>query len=537
MRSSFCFCAFHAMVAVILTLTTAGCTPPARSDMRQRADTGMARNGQVLSGFRSGLTDVEARIAARTVNAPWLAGRAQALARVVTLPPALRRNVDTTLLFEGGEVGLSVVAQRIYRAVGIPVRVRPEALLPLHHILPRLSGVQEARIDAPVTTSLRFGPAPLADILDGISARLGVHWRYENDHILFFRTDSRAYQVRALSVAARADARLGRSARGGEGGFENTSNTSLSTGEPDVLAALRARLEPYMTRAGTLGAEPGAVGSIVVTDTPDALDRIGQFLALENKSLTRRVRLIFEEITVNTLELQQRSVDWQAVYAAGEAALRWGVASGTGAGASMHARGEVRGGPWQGSTGLASALSRYATVHRHTAVPLVTLNRRPVTHAVRTRFSYVDGVQRGVDVSAMNQRAGTDGASAISQKEETVGVFLTVLPDVQEDGRILLSVAYDNTVAQPLSTLEVGSGKEALHVQQITIDGSGTIQQIEIRAGQSILIAGFDRHLGSSQTQRVLPSAPLILGGADKYEQERVTTLIFLSAQIDETQE
>lgn len=52
------------------------------------------------------------------------------------------------------------------------------------------------------------------------------------------------------------------------------------------------------------------------------------------------------------------------------------------------------------------------------------------------------------------------GGGAVSQKEETVGAFLTVLPDIQDDGRMMLSVAYDNTVAQPLKVLTIGEGAQ-----------------------------------------------------------------------------
>jgi len=38
---------------------------------------------------------------------------------------------------------------------------------------------------------------------------------------------------------------------------------------------------------------------------------------------------------------------------------------------------------------------------------------------------------------------------SISQKEETVGSFLTLVPDIQEDGQILLSIAYDNAGPSP----------------------------------------------------------------------------------------
>ena len=86
-------------------------------------------------------------------------------------------------------------------------------------------------------------------------------------------------------------------------------------------------------------------------------------------------------------------------------------------------------------------------------------------------------------ISAMYVPPTTRKATAptVSQKEETVGSFLTIVPDAQDDGQILLSVSYDNTVAQPLKTLSFGSGNNEIKLQQKTVDGIGTVQQLQAR--------------------------------------------------------
>src|SRR3546814_18738259 len=99
------------------------------------------------------------------------------------------------------------------------------------------------------------------------------------------------------------------------------------------------------------------------------------------------------------------------------------------------------------------AWGRVGRVVRRSSFPVLTQNRRPVTHAVRTTFSYIDKVQ----TTALGQSAGVALPSvSVSQREETVGSLLTLVPDAQDDGQILLSVAYDNQVAQPLHSVMFG---------------------------------------------------------------------------------
>src|SRR5690606_23290328 len=96
--------------------------------MRQLAGSMGGTQATIEAGhesFSRSVGSAEARRAAQEVGRPWLAGRSQPLAREFTLPLALRANVNTTLMFAGGEMDLPALAQRITVATNIPVHVRP----------------------------------------------------------------------------------------------------------------------------------------------------------------------------------------------------------------------------------------------------------------------------------------------------------------------------------------------------------------------------------------------------------------------------
>jgi len=524
------------VAAVLACLLLPGC-----SVWQQVADVALQREStradmdRRYDGFAKAIHDDGARRAAQEVDRPWLAGRAQPLAREVTLPPALRANVDTTLMYADGRTDLPTLAARIARAAGIPVRVRPDALLPADTFLPRLA-VQAALAPVQWVVDEPFddGPQPLARLLDAMAARQGIHWAYRDGVIEFYRTETRVFDVRSLTQSASAQAKLGRTASGEAGGFENTSGTTLESGAHDTLDAVLIQVETLLTRAGVAKAQPGASASIVVTDTPEALARVAAYVERENRILTRRVRLMFEEITLVHHDTGTVGLDWNLLYDSARAAAAT-IASGGSVSPVATLAGSVANGPFEGSRALLSALSEIGTVVRHTRVPVLTLNRRPVTHAVRTTFTYIDQVQStSVGTVSGNGVQGALPSVSISQKEETVGVFLTLVPDVQEDGQILLSVAYDSTVAQPLKTVSFGRGDNQIQIQQITVDGNGTVQQIELRPGQPMVISGFDRSRHEHDRRRLDRDAPLLFGGSERAMQERTSTLVVLSAYAEE---
>ena len=527
-------------VALFTILTVPALTGCALHQRLSQRDAEAAQTRQTLArtqtAFEARTNNRAEKLKAQQVEKPWLASRAVPLSRDVTLPPALRAKVNTTMLYRGGKSDLVVLAERITQATGVPVQIKPEALLPSESFLPRLNlGTTTPVLPMPHQVSLEMGPQPLPKILDQISKRLNLCWRFHNGAIEFYRTQTQVFDIRSLTLSAQAEARLGRSSSAKAGGFDSTSGTALKSTEQHTLEAIKLRLEPLLTRAGVIAAQPGALSSLIVTDTPEALRAVARFIERENRTLTRRIRLIFEEISLQTHEDLEFGLDWDTLFAQGSfaAALSAPVA-GASVGVARAAL-DAAHGPVQSSKLIVHALAKYGTVVRHVSMPVLTLNKRPVTHAIRTTFSYIDQVKTsGSNTTGLAGLASGLPSMSVSQKEETVGSFLTLVPDAQDDGQILLSVAYDNTVAQPLKTLTIGEQSSRLQIQQITIDGNGTVQQVALRPGQPMLVSGFEQKRGETDQTRLSADAPIAFGGSDRARHNRIMTVIVITAQVEE---
>lgn len=525
----------RALIVLMVSGVLAGC---ALGDAIEQVVRSTEQAQQDISSHRAvfsrKVSDEQARLAAQEVNRPWLAGRALPLAREVTLPPALRGPLRTTLLFADGPVALPRIAERITQATGIPVYVRPEALLPIARFMPRLEGraSKGPASSNQGSTSLKLTgqAAPLAQILDRISAALGVYWRFQQERIEFYRTETRVFNLRALTLAVQAQASLGAGRKSASDGFSSTSRTELSSESVSIMDVVKARIEPFLSQAGVAVAQEGASSLVVVTDTPDVLQRIAAYLEKENKALTRRVRLVFEEITLMTHNAVEAGVDWNLVFSSARLAASAAMPAVVGEEVARLGLG-IQQGPFSGSQAIVTALGKVGKVVRRSSVPVLTLNRRPVTHAVRTTFSYIDRVE---STAVGGYGEAVLPTISVSQKEETVGSLLTLVPDAQDDGQILLSLAYDNTVAQPLKTVTFGDKANPLQLQQVTIDGNGTVQQLALQPGQPLLVSGFDRSQESADLRRLNPGMPLALGGHDQASRQQLKTMIVITAQIEE---
>ncbi len=475
------------------------------------------------------------------VNRPFVAGKSVPLAREVTLPHALRQGVKTEIVFRGSSrTDLAAAAMALSTAIGVPVRVRPDALMPASNFGPRGGGAAAGADPAGAgsTINMPSGELLAADVLDSMTAQTSNYWKFEGGVVEIYRLVTRSFEIHAQHGKTSVATGLGRAGVQG-GSFESTSQTKVDQANMDPLLEMRATVEGMLSRGGSV-----VIGSnsMVVTDTKENMDRITTYIEGQNKALTRRIRLMFEAIEVTSRDNNELGLNWDIVFnrlarmpggnlvnsltnvlsPTSLASAQAGQASFAVSGNSM----------FSGSQLLLKALSDVGSVVNHTRVPMMTLNRRPVQYAVRTNFDYVSSIQ----VNTVASSAGTTTAPAITQKEETVGTVLTVTPSAFGDGQIIMNLAYDNTTLRSLEPYSAGgkSGDASSTVQQRTIDGSGTVQSVSIRSGQTLVISGIEKVTNQFDQRRLDKDVPLLFGGSDRNKSSRTTTVLLVTATSED---
>jgi type IVB pilus formation R64 PilN family outer membrane protein len=483
------------------------------------------------------------------VNVPYIAGAPVALAREVTLPPALRKGIKTEVLFKGAEkVDLMDAAAELTLATGIPVRVRPDALIPQSNFLPK--GAQGGTGTAPqgggggqqsVMVNLKVSEAPVADILNFIAVQTGCNWQWRPDQgiIEIYRLVTKTFEFRGLAGSGSVSIGLGRTGGGSSSSsFESNASTKFEEKDLDSVKHIKASIDALMTRGGSGSITDG--GTIVVTDTKEAVDSIETYLNDENKRMNRRVRLLVQAVDVSMSDTGEAGVDWTLVYSKIAQKLTGNVTNtlslsspqtvtgSTGGALTIGVSGNSK---LNGTSAAIDALREIGNVTNVTRVPVVTQNRRPVQFAVRNTFDYVSSIQ----VTTVASSSGTTTAPQITQKEETVGTTLTITPAAFDDGSIALHLAYDNTTLRSLTPYSAGDSSSTTNtVQQRNIDGTGTDQSVTMRSGQTLFISGIERNTNSVTTARLDNDLPMAAGGSDQAKKSKTTTIILVTAVAED---
>ncbi|MBS0454175.1 MAG: hypothetical protein JSS14_22975 [Proteobacteria bacterium] len=469
------------------------------------------------------------RIAAQDVQRPFIAGNQEPLAREIKMPSALRRSVPVTANFQRAAVDLQTALNQIAEASGLIITATPDALLPPGQFAPKMAS-KDAPILAPSRVQLQASNVPLWQLLDDIARQADVSWRPVPTGAEFYRVDTQIFHLAAIPQVATTSATLGRNG-GTSNVFESQSKTGFTTKDQNLIAGMKETIDALLTMSGKAVISQESQ-TLVVTDTAQALARVGKYVEDQNKLMSRRVRVLIETVEVATKDDSDYGLDWNLIYKAANSAVSVTSPASLVATQVGNVGWGRTTGKFAGSEAVVQALSEVGTVVSHRSFPFTTTSGRPVTQAIRTTFNYVDQVQ-ATAVSSSIISTNTQ-APTVTQKEETVGTFVTLVPTAKADGTIFLSVSFDVTNAQPLKAFTVGSGDSAVTVQQKTIDGTGVIQEVPVRSGQTVVIGGIESNSNSLTSRRMGANLPLLLGGSDQGRNSKNRMVLLVTAIAEE---
>jgi len=519
---------FAPVVAAVVALTGCATSQLVNGDV---ATSSVRVTQESAANKENVLNANQRRVAAQDVQRPFLAGKSQPLSREATMPDRLRRSVPVTALFSGGSVPLETALQQLSKAAGVTLTATPDALLPAAQFGARgTPATANSPIQAPTRVVVQANNTPLWTVLDDIAAQAGASWRPNATGAEFYRLETRVYELNSINQVSGTSSSLGRQG-GANAQFESQSKSGFEVKDRNVLAGIKSAVEAMLTNGGKLVLSP-ETQTLVVTDTVESLQRVDSFVKAQNKALGRRVRMVVEAIEVVAKDGNDLGLDWTGVYESANRALK--VASPTSLVSSYAGSvGVTRSaGNYEGSSLVINALNEVGRVVNRRVFPVMATSGTPVTQALRSTFNYVDQVQAtAISSSVINTTAQ---APTVSQKDETVGTLMTVVPDAKADGTIFVSLSFDVTAADPLRPFTVGSGASAVTVQQKTINGNGILQQVPLRSGKTEVIGGMEVSTSQSTKRRLGDGVPMIFGGSDSLSSNKSVLLILVTAVTEE---
>ena len=456
----------------------------------------------------------------------WLGDKSISFEHKNNLPSQFETDTGITILLDE-PVTLQVLANNINSVTRIPVKIDKQ-----------INGEKLKK-----TVNVAY-TGKLSGLLSQVATDLDLLWYYDKNSIVFYETETRTFTLYALGTdisyqtAVQAD-------NSGQVVLESTMKEW-----DEVEKALTAIVGKAENSDFTVSR---SLGTITATAPPSVLARIGDYIDKQNKRLSQLVTIDVKVLQVsiandsafglnlaaainstsglnivanpkNNLATTEASAMNIAVLSNDVSALTGAthtVGNSTVAGA--YTQDDIMNGSLSGVAGsnaLIQSLAKQGKVSLVTNVGVTTRNNRvaPVNNTRTT--GYIKRFE--------SRNFTTVESSTVDQDDLETGFSMQLLPNVLENGKILLLFRMSVRELLKMSTQTIGE----VTLQLPEVEERSFMQEVIMESGQMLVVSGFEKQNNSDTRYGLGDPDFMALSGSRETAAQRDVLVVILTPQV-----
>ena len=511
-------------------------------EVDKRIETTLARTEEYLEA--SQIPDLPEPVdTVRMQNDIWLGTQSTKIAEGDPLPSWVEKEDGITVAISD-QTTLPNILREISDMTGITIRLddlKAENAVPENTVPVKYSGA-------------------LSGLLNYLSNRFNVYWRYKDGIITFFTQETRVFTIYALPTDTTLSASMTGATMGDNGGGGNAnSNLSVST-DLKVWEGIEEGVKQVVGDKGKLSFSKVA-GTITVTASPYIIRKVAGYVANWNEKLSRQVAITVRIYQVTLTNSDNYGLDIAAAFNSslmnatlgGAASIAEGGTSGTGSLAMTLLKPKK----FKNSKAIIQALSTQGKTALLTSSSVTTLNNKVAPVQISTSKNYLK------EITVSSSGSGEDRTTDTDYSVDTLnyGFTMEILPRILDQGRLIvlfnLSITdlVDMTEQKIVSSTtgesdsgntgtgtETGTGTssssstdaetETTKLQLPTMKMRGFVQEIAMRSGQTLVLSGFEDLSESTNTSGIGRAKMGLLGGSAINETNRNVLVITMTPEV-----
>ena len=404
---------------------------------------------------------------------PWIGPQApiQVFDSLEPYPASLDREVELTFV---EPISLVELSQEIAAQIAVPISVAGD--------------IQSAELP----TINWQGSAK--DALNHIASRLGYSWRAQNNRIELFHTELGMWSLFVPGVSAQWEASVGLSGsvQGGSGGSDLQANDRV------VMSFDTANFwDETELAVGSLLTEYGKAtinrhsGELTVVDTPVALQRVADWVAIKNQDLTTQVLVNFDLFEIH------RAEDATAGFnLAGIIKKAFGNTA-----AAVNFRSDDSG----GLVGIQLTRTAAQAVDAGD-IELILRNSQGISRVAKLTSTVIRGLNNlpvpvffGDETSYLQRRdvVNSEGTTTVRLVPGKIqdGVAINMVPRVLPDSnRLVLNLTIRTTRIKAISRFPLDAGPNDPVIQLPDLESRSVLLPVVLNSGELLFVAGLDTY-------------------------------------------
>lgn len=381
----------------------------------------------------------------------------------------------------------------------------------------------------------------LAGLMDNLTAKLGLSWRWNGTGIEIFRYETKTYSLDALAGISSLNAKINTASStlgsGGGGGTTSSSNTSATTGQntdvhntSDIWSEVTATIQGMLSPNGRVIVTPTSA-TITVRDTPQVLRQVGVEIAQLNRIYNKQVALDVEVYSVQRSDTSNAGFDWNLAFAnaAHKVGLNYTTTGNNGTAGSPLGNAfkiSATGGPFQGSSLTLAALSALGKTTLVTSGQAISLNGQSVPLNVSREQAYLQSQTTTLSGGTSSGLASTQLTPGLV----TEGFSMNFTPLVTSSGDVLMRYTIDLSTIDGITTYTTPDGSASIQLPEREV--RNFMQNVRVHSGETLVLTGFQQNSGSDKEQGVGKSNMWALGGGRQATALNKTLVVVVTPYI-----
>ena len=444
--------------------------------------------------------------------------------------PSYLETADGITLISNRPITLFEIGEMIHKITSLSVRYDQELDGEVQKLAdsnqPNLADVGAQWTDT--SKMLVSYKGPLSGLLDEISNRFGIWWKYDKKQIYFYKYITKSFTLYILPTKPSLSVDIGGESTEGSAG---SSSVSLSnSADIDLWSNIETAIRSMISQGAQLTTDQSN-GTLTLTGTPTDIKKVAKFVNEQNVRLSRQVAISVKVLQVTLSNSDKYGLDLGAVFAGNDRITSLGITGAAGSadvasGLSMN----IVAGKWSLDTAI-QALSEQGATSLVTSGTVTTLNNKPAPIQVVRTQKYVSEITK--------TNSGSDGSyydlSTDTEEIET-GFTLDVLPRILEHGRLMFM--FNLTLSDLIELERVNLSNDpngGEFIQNPVIETRGFTQEVAMKSGETLVLSGYERVENTESKTGIGSAENSILGGTVNTEKNRSILVILLTPVVLES--
>ncbi|EDC6416233.1 PilN family type IVB pilus formation outer membrane protein [Salmonella enterica subsp. enterica] len=388
----------------------------------------------------------------------------------------------------------------------------------------------------------------LGGLLDLVAGRLGISWKYADGNVVFYYLETKRFDIQpadatykltgtvtsGLSSSTGTDSSNsgGGSDSGVSGSGGSTMSSTVGMGN-DLYKDLKTTVESMLTPGVGRLSLNSTTGTMMVTDVPEVVRQVGEYIEDENSTLSKQVILKVVTYTVNTDTSDLVGIDWNLVWKSlsGKYGIKLANSSRTGSddaitgGFSVLDTAEGAAKQFAGTSFLLDALSQQVRVADVKTNTVMTTNMAAAPVLVGQQTTYLKSSESTPYVSGNS----TVTTQTLTPGSVTTGTNITIFPKILKNSdRLMLNMFMDISSLKNMRVITSDTQK----LEAPNVDTRSLQQRVWLKPGQTLVMSGFEQNTDNSTRKGVGEPENIAFGGSLSGSKTKQTFVITVTPYV-----